>query len=284
MDTKTLFENFHKKNREEITELIRKFAELDFFTVFPELKNEVSVLITGSVASGYQDKNSDVDFTIFFQNRDTLGKYKPLIIKDFKGQNGKSQKAPIELHGGNLRLLEDVENELKTWSKDWLLREVADAMVAYDPNGDIEKMRQKYAWYPDEIFKEKMNWLFAESTFLIFDRYETGVKRGSLYYTESIKLNILRLFMICLILLNGRYPKSDKHLQRDIDGLEGISPEIKQRLADILREKESEKIFNLLILLRKEIEKLLLERKIISKEDNDFWLGLRPAYKVELEK
>ena len=284
MDTKILFENFHEKNREEITKLVKQFAEQDFFFVFPELRNEVSILITGSVASGFQDKNSDIDFVVFFQEKKLFEKYKPLIIKEFKGQNGQSKKAPLELHGGNIKLFEDVENELNLWNKDWMLREIADAIVAYDPENIFKNLQQKYSWYPDEIFKDKMNWLFAESAFLIFDRYKTGMTRKSLFYIESVKIRVIRLFLITLVMLGKKYPKSEKHLQKDIEIFGNVSGEILSLINSILTERDGEKVFSRLCILRKEIENILVERKIITKENNEYWFGSRQSYKVEIEK
>ncbi len=284
MNTRKLFKSFHEKGREEIRDLAIQFVEQDFFSVFPQLKNEVSILITGSVAGGFQDKNSDIDFVVFFQKKEMFEKYKTLIIKEFRNQNRESKKAPLELHGENIKLFEDVEGELSLWNKDWLLREIADAIILNDPGDAFENLQQKYSWYPDEIFREKMRWLFAEATFLIFDRYRVGMERKSFYYTESIKIKTLGLFLATLIMANHKYPKSEKHLELDVEKLKNIFPEIRNMIRDILLEKENSKIFSLLCLLRKEIEKLLLNRKIITKEDENYWIGLRPAYRVELEK
>ncbi len=284
MNIKLLFENFHKKNREEIKELITQFLEQDFFITFPQLQEEISVVITGSVASGFQDKNSDLDFTLFFQSKELLEKYGPFIVNEFKGEKGEAKKYPLELHGGNLRLFENIESELNLWEKDWMLREVADAIIVHDPLNNFIKLQQKYSWYPAEVFEEKINWLFAESTFLIFDRYKIGMERNSLYYTEKIKLKILGLFMTILIMHNHKYPKSEKHLERDVEVFGNISMEIKKLTGSILLERKSSEIFNLLCMLRKDIENILVDSKIIIKEDENYWFRLRPTYRVELGK
>ena len=284
MNTTTLFQDFHLKTREEISDLCKQFLDEDFFVKFPELKNEISIAITGSVASGYQDEKSDLDLAIFFNNEEIFREYKFKIIDNYRDENKISKISPIKFHGGNFKSFAELEEELSSWQKDWLLREISEAIILHDPNDVFVKIQQKYSWYPDEIFKDKMNWLFAESSFLIFDRYKTGMTRKSLFYVESVKIRIIGLSLITLIMLNKKYPKSEKHLQRDAAQSKDGSTEILNLLENILLEKESDKIFSNLCLLRNEIEKILIDRKIIAKEDTDHWIGLGTNYKIEIEK
>lgn len=69
MNTKKVFKNFHNRNQLEITDLVKRFVQEDFFVSHPELQNLVSILITGSVASGFYDNKSDIDLTIVFYNK-----------------------------------------------------------------------------------------------------------------------------------------------------------------------------------------------------------------------
>jgi hypothetical protein len=284
MNVKLIFKNFHLKNRDNIASLAKQFTTEDFFVTFPELKNEVSLAITGSTASGFQDEHSDLDLAIFFKNQQSFEKYKFLIIENYRNDNNTSVIEPIEFHGGNIKSFDDLENELQSWSKDWLLREISDAIILYDPENTLQKIKEKYLWYPIEMYNEKMNALFAEATFLIFNRYQLGMQRQGIYYIENVKIRTMGLLLTCLVMLGKKYPKSEKHLQKDVENIKSVSSKILNTIENILTEKNSKEIFSNLCLLRKEIEKILIEEKTIPQESNEYWMGLRPTQKVDLGK
>ena len=63
-----MIEKFYDLNKKEIVALLQNFMEKDFYPRFPELKNNISVVATGSVATENYDKYSDVDLAIIFQS------------------------------------------------------------------------------------------------------------------------------------------------------------------------------------------------------------------------
>jgi len=284
MNTELVFKDYYKKSKAEITKLIKKFVDEDFFTVFPDLKDKVSIIVTGSVSHGKCDKESDIDLSIVFYNEEERKEKKFLIVDAFRDKNKVPLKKPIEIHGGNMYSLQKLEEELSSWNKDWLLGEISQAIIIYDPSHKFEKLQIKYAWYPDKILKEKMNWLFSESTFLIFDRYQTASKRKNLYYTEVVKLKVLRLFMLSFILANKKYPHSDKHLVNDLRSLGKNGVVIAEQIENIIKKKNMSAIFDDLMIIRKKIEALLIKKSFIVKKDIDYWIGLRTTYKVIIEE
>lgn len=195
----------------------------------------------------------------------------------------KSKKKPLELHGKNITSLQELTDDLSSWSKDWFLGEIAESIIVYDPDNKFQEIKEKYTWYPDEIYKEKMEWLFTQLTFLIFDRYQSGWKRKNLYYAEVIKLKVLRLFMLSLLLANKKYPHSDKHLIDDVKLLGEDSVKILEPIEQLVKDKSMNKVFTGLIDLRIKIEEILLAKSLIMKKDLDYWLGMRPTQKVEIE-
>lgn len=283
MNTEKLFKNFHGKSKQEIADLVNKFIEDDFFVTHPELKNKVSILITGSVASGHHDSKSDIDLTIIFPTQKLWKEYKFVLLGEFKNKYLEPLKEPLELHGKNITYFGKINADLGSWKIDWMLREFADAIIIHDPHNKVKKLKEKYGWYPKEIYQEKISWLFAEASFLLFDRYETAMERSSFYFTEIIKLKILRLILSSLIMANHKYPTYDKHSYDCIPN-ESRYLKSKEIVDKILSEKDTRKIFELFVELRKEVEKLLVTKKLISRKSNRYWVGFRSTYKVATEE
>ncbi|MEI6649821.1 MAG: nucleotidyltransferase domain-containing protein [Candidatus Moraniibacteriota bacterium] len=283
MDTETLFQDFERKNRQEISELVKKFVVDDLFIAVPDLMKTASIIVTGSVANGTYDKDSDIDLTIIFYDEEGLLNGRGPLLNEFKGENLKTKKKPIELHGQSIVWFDRLHDDMKSWKKDWLLAEMKDALIIYDPENKIRLLQDEFDWYPDEIYREKMRWLFAEATFLLFDRYSIAMGRKSVYYSEMTKLKIVGHFMSCLLMLDRRYPKSVKHLQKDILKIEHIPSEIIRCIDEVLVEREFGKIFDSLRLGRSMIEDILINRSLIRKESEEYWAGFRSEYMVEIE-
>jgi hypothetical protein len=195
-----------------------------------------------------------------------------------------SKKKPIEVHGQNITFFKQIEKELELWKKDWMLREFSDASVMHDPKNKIKKLKEKYSWYPENVYLEKMSWLFAETTFLLMDRYKIGMERSNFYYTETIKMKIIRLFLASLVMANRQFPTSDKHLFNDVLKNKSIPEQMKQYFEKILKEKNPKAIFLQLKNLRGLIEKILMGKKLIKRNNEKYWIGFRATYKVEIEK
>ena len=282
MDTEQLFKNCWKKSQKEIAELVKKFVDEEFFVTFPELKGNVAILINGSVGRGTYDKESDIDFAVIFHKDNDWKEKKFVLLGEFKGENLVSKIKPLELHGGNILSLQKLESDLGSWNDDWLLSQISDSIIVYDPGNEIRAVKEKYNWYPEDVCREKINSSFAEASWMIFDRYQAGYKRKNLYYTELTKLKILRLFMFCLLLANKKYPMSDKHLIVDVKSLSGEHAKLVKQIETIIKSRSMKRNYGKLIQLRSKIEKILLDRGLIENKEIVYWVGLRPTRKVEI--
>ncbi len=281
LDTKKIFKDFHKKSKAEIMALIQSFIENDFFADFPELKDAVGILITGSVADGFYDEKSDIDLNIIFLDQKLCEKYTQRILAKFKDHHPKTLRRPIEIHEQNISCIQRLETGLKTWEHDWALREFADAIIVRDPQQRLEKLKKQFAWYPEDVFREKINWLFSEASLLLLERYRTSAERGCIYYTEMIKLKVIQLLMASLALAHRRYPKSDRHLCADIERIKEYAG-IMQSVQKILLAKNAKTVFTLLSGLRNSVKNVLVKRKLINKENDPYRINRRPRYTVEV--
>jgi len=284
MKTEKLFKNFHEKSQAEIAELVRNFVEEDFFKTFPQWKNKISILITGSVASGFYDAKSDIDLNFIFPDEKSWKAHKFDILSYFKGKYLEPKKKPIEVHGQNINYIGQIEKELDSWKGDRMMREFSDAIIIFDPKNKIKKLKEKYRWYQKDIYLEKINWLFAEATFLLLDRYQIGMDRISFYFMEITKLKIVRLLLASLVMANGKFPTSDKHLFEDVLKNSEIPSEIKKAFEKVLKEKNPKAVLVQLVSLRSKIEKILISKKLIINNSERYWMGFRSAMKVEIEK
>lgn len=282
MNTRKLFKDFHKKNQEEIAGLVKKFVYEDFFVIYPELKNKASILITGSVASGHYDSRSDIDLTIIFPSKQSWKKLKFVILGEFKNKHLEPLREPLEVHGKNITYFQKIDEDLGSWKYDWMLRELAEALIIHDPKGRFKKIKEKYKWYPKDIFQEKINYIYAESSFLFLERYKTALERSSLFYAEIIKLRILKLFVAALIMANNEYPTYDKH-SYDCVTKNPKYKKLKIIIDNIISEMNGKKIFKLFTKLRGEIEKLLISKKFIAKQSDRYWISFRSTLKIDIE-
>jgi len=146
MKAEKLFKNFQEKSQSEIAELVKKFVEEDFFQTFPQWRDKLAVLISGSVASGFYDAKSDIDLNFIFPDEKSWKAHKFDILSYFKRKYLEPKKKPIEVHGQNINFIKQIEKELGSCKRDWMLREFSDAIIIFDP-------------------KNKMNILFSEACF-----------------------------------------------------------------------------------------------------------------------
>lgn len=283
LKTQAVFKNFYKKDRTDITNLVQTFVENDFFVHFPKLKHTVAILITGSVASGFYDSESDINVNIIFPDQKSLKSNKKKILDRFRDQCFRSLKKPIEIDPQNITYFQKLKTELESWEHDWMLREFADAIIIRDPNSEIEKLKEKMVFYPKDVYQEKIESMFAEASYLLLNRYKTGMKRNDIYYTETVKFKILRILMAGLIMGNHQYPTPDRHLYHEISKIKKRA-EIKKVIDQILRERNSRKAYTIMTQLWSTMEKELLKKKLIKKEDDLYWIGFRPKRHVEVER
>lgn len=271
-----MIENFYKLDKRGIADLVRNFVEQDFYSKFPELKDSVSIVATGSVATQNYDQYSDIDLAIIFQNAEEAGKYLP-VIKEYK-KHIREIKEPIQVHKPTT--YEEIESELTTWQQDNLLREYSQALVIEDPNDRFLKIQERFLYYPEEIFQEKISWLFAETTFQIKERLEIAVARKDIYFCEVVKMQIVRLFLNTLLLLNKKWPAFDKHLYQDVRKMtKQYDISIVEKL---IAEQEIEKLLPLVNQIKAQLEKLLLEANIIKHVTEKYWINISAKYQTKL--
>jgi hypothetical protein len=85
--------------------------------------------------------------------------------------------------------------------------------------------------------------------------------------------------MLSLLLINKKYPLSDKHLINDV---KEIYPDIIRHIENIIKMRNMKEIYNELINFRSEIEKLLINKNLIKEKKICYWIGLRPVHKVKI--
>lgn len=273
-----MLETFYERNREEVKDLILEFLNKDFYTTFPELKGVVIIIATGSVGSAKYDKYSDIDLKIIFPNREMISKYKDLF-KEYK-LHIRTIGEPIQLHTADV--LVDIENKLELWSDDHLLREMSRALVIEDPKGEFADLQKKYYFYPQEIKEEKLRWLYAELILQIEDRWKTAKIRNSLYFCETIKIQVIKLVSAVFMIHNNHFPSYDKHLYQDVVSLDNLPEGFVKVVVTLLVEHEIDIVEGLLNDLRIYAEEVLLQNDVIGKDSNDYWLSYRAKYRVTL--
>lgn len=254
------------------------FLEEDFFSYFPKWKGKVSIIIGGSVAHGHYDEYSDIDVKILLSTqrlkiytREQIGKYKKRLF---------TLKEPIQLCSPET--YDQLQARLSDWSRDWYLRDFSQALIVQDADGRFRNIQKRFQRYPDAIRKEKLSWLIAEATFHLKERFEIAIKRKDPFFIEITKLKIMRLFLNAYVISLGRFPSFDKHLYFEIKCLPNA--ELIKTLTDrLIAERDPEKNYKDLKILRESIEIHLLKKKLIKKRSLQEWIDLRPTHRVELE-
>ncbi|MFH2232321.1 MAG: DUF4037 domain-containing protein, partial [Patescibacteria group bacterium] len=207
-----MFNKFYLKQPKQIANEVRKYFKDDFFKRHPKLENKISIIIVGSIATANYDKHSDIDLDILFTDKNDFDNLLT-VIKQYKRELRK-KKIPIQIH--TPRTYKEIENQLKSWEKDGMLKEYSQAIIISDPKNKFTTIQKKYQWYPKNIFNEKLSWLFAELMFEYKDRYLIAVKRKDLYFGEVVKIKLLKYMLTILLVVNKKYPAFDKHLYQDI--------------------------------------------------------------------
>ncbi|MBM3272470.1 DUF4037 domain-containing protein [Candidatus Kaiserbacteria bacterium] len=267
---------FFKLDKKDIAPLLRTFVEQDFFSIFPELKDSVSIVATGSIATQNYDTYSDVDLAIIFNTKEQVEKYSPLI-KEYK-KHIRDTGEPIQVHTPTT--FGEIESALITWKQDDLLREYSQALLIVDPSDAFLNLQRRFSYYPEEIYREKILWLFAETVFQIRERLDIAVAREDVYFCEVIKVQVVRLYFNTLLFLHKKWPAFDKHLYPDVrraapSPLLAVAEKLlaEQDMANLIPSANQAKI---------QLETLLLEANLIERETDQYWLDLRPRYQVKL--
>jgi hypothetical protein len=271
-----MFKEFYKKDKSTIASLVESYLEEALFTDSPHLKQDVIAVISGSIASGHYDQYSDIDLDFYCKNEADVEQYKNVISR-LKKNISMEKDLPIQIH--RLKSLAATEKELTNYENDNALRETARSLIVTDPDGNFSALQQRFEWYPDDVARQKLQWLYAQLIFEYEEHFKIAAERNDAYYLEVAKLSILRLTGNALLLANKQWPAFDKHLVASLrDAV--IDPELidlfNKALAD--REDISSTTKELVIA----IELYLVTGGYIPKESIKYWIDLRPTYSVSL--
>ena len=258
--------------------LLSEFINTDFFATHPQFKTTVSLIITGSVCLGEYDEFSDIDVEFSFAD-ESIRPELDLIVKDYK-KTLKQRMIPIQFHS-NKTFDEIQKHHITGWKNDDSLREYATALIVCDPKKQFRTFQKKIKWYPRNILKEKLSWLYAEAVFTIVDRFSIAKKRGDVYYGDVMKLHIMRLLGNAILMLEKEYPSFDKHLQKRLKRIPGAKKFLTE-FNGLLNQTDFAKTEKGLIQLLKIVEEKLIIAKFTTKKDEQYWVDLRPTEQVTI--
>ncbi|HLD20703.1 MAG TPA: nucleotidyltransferase domain-containing protein [Patescibacteria group bacterium] len=269
-------QQFYKQTQPEIVDLFRSFLEDDMFTRYPQLRGKISVVITGSVPSGHYDEYSDIDTEFFYSNEKDRTAMNSLV-KEYK-KSLLAKKIPVQFHPAKT-FVELKKEHLAGWEHDDSLREYSMALVVLDPGNRFKKIQSTIAWYPKDILREKIQWLFAEAVFHFEDRFKIAVKRDTRLYSHSVEVHIIKLLGNAILLSQGKYSVFEKHLLTELSTAK--EKVFCQKVESLLGEVKLDSMEKGLKDLLSYTEKRLNKAGWIQKKPIGHWITLRPKYRVE---
>lgn len=273
-----MLELFFENKSKEIRALVNQFIEDDFYVHFPKLRKKVSLIIVGSVATGNYDKLSDIDVEIICSNKKYRDAYRA-GIKGYK-RHIRNIGEPLQFH--KAKTYSEIINNLSDWKNDGALREYSQALVVEDPNGQFKKIQKRFTYYPAVVYKEKVNWLFAETVFQLRERFSVAAKRGDKYFGEVVKVQIIRLLLNAVLMMNEKFPSFDKHVFQDVKKIHETPADLLRNIEDLLTSHQFSVTQPLLGAAVQVVEQALITRGLITKHPDQYWLDLRPKNQVQL--
>lgn len=271
-----MFKDFYKQNRAEITSLVKSYLGEALFANNPKLKQDLITVISGSIASGHYDQYSDIDLDFYCKDEAHVERYKDSISR-FKKGISMEQDLPIQVH--RLKSLTATEKELTNYENDNALRETARSLIVTDPEGSFSALQKRFEWYPDDVAKQKLQWLYAQLIFEYEEHFKIAAERNDVYYLEVAKLSILRLAGNALLLANKQWPAFDKHLVASLTDID-IDLDVINMFNKVLADREDVAITTKELVAA--IERHLVAGGYIPKESIKYWISLRPTSSVRL--
>ncbi len=273
-----MLERFYEQNREEVAILVKDFLTTDTYPSIPGLQDVATVIATGSVGSGNYDSYSDIDLKVIFPTPEALNEYR-VALKEYK-KHVRESGEPIQLHAPGV--IEDIHRSLSAWLDDDQSREMAQALVIDDPHQQFQKLMSDFRYYPETVHREKIRWMFAELILQIRERFLVAQARGDAYFCGVVRMNIIRIALNTLLLLDKRWSSFDKHLYRDVQSLRAQQPDIFVSIDALLAENDIARAAVLITEIRNYIEDVLVRDGFITKESDQYWIDLRPEFQVKL--
>jgi len=271
-----MFKEFYKQDESTIVSLIKNFLTDTLFADNPDFASNIMTVISGSIASGHYDRYSDIDLDFYCNDEADVEQYKD-IISQFKKSISMQKDLPIQIH--RLKSLAATEKELTNYENDNALRETARSLIVTDPDGNFSALQRRFEWYPDDVARQKLQWLYAQLVFEYEEHFKIAAERNDAYYLEVATLSILRLTGNALLLANKQWPAFDKHLVASL-----MDIEIDAYLTSLFNKAlaENENVTSIVSELIVAIERYLISGGYIPKESIKYWIDLRPIYSVNL--
>jgi predicted nucleotidyltransferase len=261
-------------SQKEIVQKTNDFLRDDFLNKFNAIKDKVALIIVGSVANNDYDQYSDVDINVLLpEDIDN----KPLI--EYKEEIRKSG-SKLELRfARNYEILEKYLN----WNDDFILGEYQNGIVLQDPTKRFTELLKKFEWYPSDVFQNKIDWLFHEITYSVYE-LDSLLKRGdkNQFYVLVIKNKLIRYFLTAVRLLNKKYPVHDKRLFTTTIKQCANDFGILKYVGDLIITDDRQRIFKTAEEARTDLENYLLSSSLLTKQDTDCWLRYQTKNKNKI--
>ncbi len=171
---------------------------------------------------------------------------------------------------------------------DWLLLdenrllEVTNGGIWYDPLGEVTRVRQHLAYYPDPLWRGRLAqklWQLTDSGVYNFVR---SVRRGHAVTVTLALSRFIQATLECCFLLNRRYAPYFKWLYRGFEALPHLSRALQSDIlvltASTPLEEKQTAVFRICDVVRGEVHRQFPETRDIARKDDyfDLWnLSLR---------
>lgn len=267
--------DFSELSQKEIIEKTKEFLQDDFLGKFPHIKDQVALIIVGSIANNDYDKYSDVDVNVLLPE-DTDNK--PFI--EYK-EKLKKHGSKIELRfARNYEILEKYLN----WNDDFILGEYQNSIVIQDSTERFTNLMKKFDWYPTEVFQNKIDWLFHEITYSVRHELESLIKRGDAnqFYVLVIKNKLTRYFLTAIRLLNNKYPVHDKRLYTTTLKQCPKDFGIVHYIDTLIQTNNRQEIYKTSEEARTKLENQLISSNLLGKQDIEYWLRYQTRNKNKI--
>ncbi|MDY6765008.1 MAG: DUF4037 domain-containing protein [Halobacteria archaeon] len=194
--------------------------------VADELKEKegvVGVLLTGSVAAGYADENSDIDFILVVDSET----YEDL-------EEGGDMRREGEYIQYELKTLEEIENKLKGWRDEISLWVYSQSRVLHDPTGEVSELLSKYDEYPEDVWKDRLfdYWFHATGD----APYNSGqaIRRGDLVTASLYQIRGMEYYTALAFILNKSFVPYRKWRMKAIEDLPDIPDDHVSRVRKVV--------------------------------------------------
>ena len=245
-------------------------------TILPQLQkispaavDSMMVFIEGSVSYGFCDENSDVDID-YYINGDYDESVLQRIRQVFSAETywHESIRVSYGFGGAYWKFPLIVNNEMDTfWNEfnPYALVNIKNAIPIWDPQGLLQVIQKRVAFYPEETCKKVLRGLWAT----INDSGEYAVLE-SLKRNKEIECRIylfraIEALLRIMYILNGHYYLPTKWLS---SGMQNITNDfgIQNMMSEIKETNDCVSNYNSYMKVYNEVKKYMLEKDCIEKE------------------